>query len=181
MSYLRAGMVCLFFVFACAGGGSDAPVAGQRYLIQPKASEMCVDVPGGSMDEGKQLIIWTINNKEDPSQNQVWKLVAAGDEGEYKIVSEQSKMCLSVEGLEDLAPVVQLLDEDGGEDEDADGSNRIWTFEKRGGYYAIVSKLSKKLLTVNGWSTDRGATLAQFEALPDADNQAFSFSRIGAK
>jgi hypothetical protein len=178
----------LFFCIACASS-SDAAAGGASYIIISKVSGMCIDVPASSMEEGRQLIVWSIHNNKPPHPNQVWILEEAGSEGEYRILSEQSKMYLSVQdaSLENLAPVVQLpaapagtsLDEDSDEGEaELSADHQIWKFVRQGGHYTIVSKLSSMPLTVSGFSAERGAFLVQFEALQKADNQAFKLRRV---
>jgi hypothetical protein len=129
------------------------------------------------MDEGKELILWTINSQSQPSPNQLWKLQAAGGADEYKLVSEQNEMCLSVEvdplkGLKDGARIVQLAN--AGED----ASNQIWSLQKNNGQYSLCSKLSSKMLTVHGFGTDRGTPLVQFEPMTNADSQAFRLKQV---
>jgi hypothetical protein len=166
-------MCCVLVIcFACSGE-SAAPQDGARYLLVSGMNGFCVDVPASSMEEGRQLILWTINNLDRPSPNQVWRLQAAGNEGEYRIVSEQNAMCLSVEeaSLKDGAHIVQLHNEE-------DAANQIWTFVKNRGEYSLCSKLSSKMLTVSGYGTDRGAALVQFEPLDKADSQVFKLLQV---
>jgi hypothetical protein len=159
-----------------------------------------MDVPGGIMDEGQHIIVWPINDEVNPSLNQVWRLQATDVPDEFKIFSEQSKLCLSVRGAspENSAPVVQLAEatdagtpvgeEEIGADTPAPegeihlaspgGAHQIWIFKRSGNQYTITSKLSSKLLTVYGIGTDRNTPLAQFEQLTNADNQAFSLRKV---
>jgi len=163
----------LIICFACRGGDSyDAPADGGRYVIVSRLNGFCVDVPASSMEEGRQLILWPINNRDNPTPNQTWKLQATGNENEYKIVSEQNSMCLSVgeASLKDGATIVQLPN-------DENAANQIWIFKENGDQYSITSKLSSKLLTVPGFGADRGSNLVQFEPIDQAKSQAFSLIR----
>ena len=179
----------LFFCFACSS--TVAPENGGSYFILAKGSEFCIDVPGATRETDKQLIVYSINNTEEPSKNQVWILEAAGTEGEYKIRSESNNMYLSVRGasLENASPVVQLPAagtrvraadaEDDDEGVEVIPEQQIWKFERQGGgFYSLVSKLSSMALTVTGDSTKRGALLAQYEKLHDADTQAFRLQKV---
>lgn len=181
----RTGLVfavccTLAMCFACkSGGGSDAPFDGGRYLLVSRLNGFCVDVPASSMEEGRQLILWPINNRDNPTPNQLWVLQAAGNEDEYKIVSAQNSMCLSVENdsLKDGALIVQLPNSE-------DATNQIWIFKKNGDQYSISSKRSSKLLTVPGFGydmyipfVDRDSNLVQFEPIDKAKSQAFRLIR----
>ncbi|MDR2734866.1 MAG: RICIN domain-containing protein [Spirochaetota bacterium] len=165
--------VFLFICSACAGDKSDAPQDGARYMLVSRLNGFCVDVPASSMEEGRQLILWTINNMKNPSPNQVWRLQAAGETGGYKIISAQTEMCLSVEGdsRRDGARIVQLPSA-----ENAD--SQIWVFTKNGKQYSMRSNSSSKMLTATGYGVDRGAGLVQFEPIDNADHQAFTLMRV---
>jgi len=162
----------LAICFACGRNVSDDPVDGARYLLVFGSNDFCVDVPAASMETGKQLILWSINSQTAPSPNQVWRLQAAENEGEYKVVSEQNEMCLSVEDASSRngAHIVQLPGED--------ATNQIWTFVKNRKGYALRSKLSSKMLTVPGYGADKGAILVQFEPIDNADSQTFKLLRV---
>jgi hypothetical protein len=167
--FLVIASLSLLLITAC-GTGSDVPVDGGRYMIVSKASGMALDVPSSSKEAGKQIVQWTINNKDKPSLNQVWKLVKLEKEGQWKIISEDSKLCLDVQGqsLDNNAPIVQWSDKGNL------ASNQIWTMAKASGGYRISSLSSGKMLTVFGVSTEKGASLVQFEALTvKPDNQIF--------
>jgi hypothetical protein len=163
----------LVICFACRGiDSSDTPEDGGRYLLVSGLNGFCVDVPASSMEEGKQLILWPINNRDNPTPNQTWKLQATGNKDEYVIVSEQNSMCLTVvdASLKDNAPIVQLPNNE-------NAANQIWIFKENGDQYSITSKLSSKLLTVPGFGTDRGSNLVQFEPIDKAKSQAFRLIR----
>jgi len=154
---------------SCAAGSAD-PAHEGRYIIVSKASGMALDVPAASTEAGKQIVQWTINSKDKPSPNQVWKLVRAGNDSQWKIFSEHSKLCLDVQGKsrDNNASVVQW------NDNGSSASNQIWTFVREGSGYRIRSLESGKLLTVFGVSTETGAPLVQFEELTvKPENQIF--------
>jgi len=157
------------FLVSCGSGSAD-PVADGRFLIVSKASGMALDVPAASSEPGKQIVQWTINSKDKPTLNQVWKFIKSGQAGQWKIVSEQSKLCLDVQGksMDNNAAVVQW------HDNGSVASNQIWVLKKADGGYTVQALHSGKMLTVFGVSTEQGAPLVQFEPLTvKPENQIF--------
>ena len=76
--------------------GFDALVASH--------SQKCLDVNGGSLDDGASIIQWQCLGGD----NQQWRLEVAGD-GYSRIVSRHSGKCLDVNGgsLDDGASIIQ--------------------------------------------------------------------------
>jgi len=170
---ILVAMCCvLVLCFACKSGSDDLK-DDARYLLISVLNDFCVDVPAASMEEGKQLILWSVNSYNTPTPNQTWRLSAAGNNGEYKIISEANSMCLSVEeaAFKDGASIIQLPNKENTE-------NQIWIFKKNNKHYTISSKLNGKMLTVPGYGADKGVALVQFEPIDNADNQAFRLTQI---
>ncbi|HPH01494.1 MAG TPA: RICIN domain-containing protein [Spirochaetota bacterium] len=165
-----AGLCVLVVFLVSCGAGSADPVADGRFMIVSKASGMALDVPAASSEPGKQIVQWTINSKDKPSSNQVWKFIKSGQDGQWKIVSELSKLCLDVQGnsTNNNAAVVQW------NDNGSVASNQIWILKKGDGGYTMQALHSGKMLTVFGVSTEKGGPLVQFEPLTvKPENQVF--------
>ena len=125
--------------------GFDALVASH--------SQKCLDVNGGSLDDGASIIQWQCHGGD----NQQWRLEVAGD-GYSRIVSRHSGKCLDVNGgsLDDGASIIQW--------QCHGGDNQQWRLEVAGeGYSRIVSRHSGKCLDVNGGSLDDGASIIQWQ------------------
>jgi Tol biopolymer transport system component len=72
--------------------------------LVPRHSQKCLDVNGGSPDDGASIIQWQCHG----GANQQWRLEVAGD-GYSRIVSRHSGKCLDVNGgsLDDSASIIQ--------------------------------------------------------------------------
>ena len=125
--------------------GSDPLVASH--------SQKCLDVNGGSLDDGASILQWQCHG----GQNQQWRLEVAA-EGYSRIVSRASGKCLDVNGgsLDDGASILQW--------QCHGGQNQQWRLEVAAdGYSRIVSRASGKCLDVNGGSLDDGASIIQWQ------------------
>ena len=125
--------------------GFDALVASH--------SQKCLDVYGGSLDDGASIIQWQCHGGD----NQQWRLEVAGD-GYSRIVSRHSGKCLDVYGgsLDDGGSIIQW--------QCHGGENQNWRLEVAGdGNSRIVSRHSGKCLDVYGGSLDDGASIIQWQ------------------
>ena len=124
--------------------GFDALVASH--------SQKCLDVNGGSLDDGASIIQWQCHGGD----NQQWRLEVAGD-GYSRIVSRHSGKCLDVNGgsLDDGASIIQWQCH-GGDDQQ-------WRLEVAGDGYSRSSRGA----VANAWmcpanALDDGASIIQW-------------------
>ena len=115
-------------------------------------SQKCLDVSGGSLDDGASIIQWQCHG----GANQQWRLEVAGD-GYSRVVSRHSGKCLDVSGVstEDGARIIQWPCHG--------GANQQWRLEAVGEGYRLVARHSGKCLDVTGWSTDNGTGILQWQ------------------
>lgn len=132
-----------------SSGTSFDPMIG--YTLTNRKSGKALDVSGGSIADGANVIQWPSHG----GTNQQWKLVDAGN-GYYKIINVKSGKALEVDGAStaDGANVQQWTD--GG------GMNQQWSIVPVGSYYKIVNRNSGKVLEVFGGSTADGANVSQW-------------------
>ena len=129
-------------------------------------SRKCLDVSGGSLDDGASIIQWNRHG----GNNQSWSVQATAD-GYSRIVSRHSGKCLEVSGwsTDDGASIIQS--------QCHGGENQQWRFEVAAdGYSWIVSRHSGKCLDVNGGSLDDGASIIQWQCY-GGDNQNWRLLR----
>ncbi|MCL6738272.1 RICIN domain-containing protein [Streptomyces neyagawaensis] len=114
-----------------------------------KGSNKTIDVSGGSLTAGANVIQWN----DTGAGNQNWRFAPVGD-GSYEIVSRNSGLLMDVSGAStaDGATVIQSAD--------TNAANQRWTLVADGnGYYKIKNVNSGKLLSVP--NTTAGTQLAQ--------------------
>ncbi|WP_141208680.1 RICIN domain-containing protein [Streptomyces griseorubiginosus] len=119
------------------------PVSGGNYKLVNKGSNKVIDVSGGSLTAGANVIQWT----DTGAGNQNWRFVPVGD-GSYEIVSRNSGLLMDVSGAStaDGASIVQSSD--------INAANQHWTLTATGnGYYKIKNVNSGKVLDVSSGGT----------------------------
>ncbi|MFE3852092.1 RICIN domain-containing protein [Streptomyces griseorubiginosus] len=134
-----SGAVCALDAFASIA----FPATNANYKLVNKSSSKAVDVSGGSMSAGANVIQWT----DTGALNQNWRFVPVGD-GSYEIVSRNSALLMDVSGAAttDGASIVQSSD--------TNVANQRWTLIAAGnGYYKIKNVNSDKLLDVSSGGT----------------------------
>jgi len=114
-------------------------------------SGKCMDVSGGSRENGAAIIQWDCHGGD----NQQWNLVPVGSY--YKLIARHSGKCLDVSGgsYDSGANIIQW--------DCHGGDNQLWRLEPTGSYYRLVAKHSGKCLDVSGGSYDNGARLIQWD------------------
>jgi uncharacterized protein (DUF1800 family) len=139
---------------ASAAGNRDgqAPSPGYYELVARHSSK-CLDVGGGSQDDGRAVIQWDCHG----GANQQWRLEALAD-GYYRAIVRHSGKALEVAGgsLADLAGVVQSTP--------SAAESQQWQLEPVGdGFYRLIARHSGKVLDVWGVSLDNGGPVIQYE------------------
>jgi hypothetical protein len=138
----------------------DALAEGDGRIVVEHSSK-CLDVSGGSTDNGTPIIQWDCSGAD----NQAWNLRPYG--GYVEIVARNGK-CLDVSGesTDNGAAVIQW--------DCHQGNNQLWDTRRIGnGYMQIINVNSGKCLDVSGASPDNGAYVIQWECY-DAANQYWS-------
>ncbi|MGW2725476.1 RICIN domain-containing protein [Streptomyces sp. NPDC001492] len=131
--------VCALDAFASI----SFPAKNANYKMVNKSSSKAVDVSGGSLSAGANIIQWT----DSGTGNQNWRFVPVGD-GSYEIVSRNSALVMDVSGAAtaDGASVIQSSD--------TNAANQHWTLVATGnGYYKIKNVNSDKVLDVSSGGT----------------------------
>ncbi|AZQ33079.1 right-handed parallel beta-helix repeat-containing protein [Streptomyces cyaneochromogenes] len=126
--------VCALDAFASI----SFPATNANYKLVNKSSNKAIDVSGGSLTAGANVIQWT----DSGAGNQNWRFVPVGN-GSYEIVSRNSGLLMDVSGAStaDGATVIQSSD--------TNAANQRWTLVADGnGYYKIKNVNSGKLLSV---------------------------------
>ena len=115
-------------------------------------SQKCLDVTGGSTQDGTPIIQWQCHGGD----NQAWSIEPVA-EGYSRLVSGHSGQCLDVSdaSTEDGAPIIQWPCHG--------GANQQWRLEAVGEGYRFVARHSGKCLDVSGWSTDDGTGIIQWQ------------------
>ncbi|MGW1749142.1 RICIN domain-containing protein [Streptomyces sp. NPDC002092] len=134
-----SGTVCALDAFASVA----FPATNANYKIINRSSSKTVDVSGGSMSAGANVIQWT----DTGAVNQNWRFVPVGD-GSYEIVSRNSALLMDVSGgaTTEGASIVQSSDNN--------VADQRWTLVPAGtGYYKIKNVNSNKLLDVSSGGT----------------------------
>jgi len=124
------------------------------YLVISQLSGKCLDLNGGSQDDGAAIIQWSCHG----AVNQQWRATLKG-KGFFEISVAQSGKCLAVSGasLDNGADVVQQPC--GGYQ-----GNRLWYVLPESGSYGIVRNLnSNKCLDVRDVSQSDGAAIQQWD------------------
>lgn len=93
-----------------------APAGNGYYGIFSKDTDLCLDVPWGSMDNSVPMQLYPFGNGD----NQLWTLLSTG-QGTFLIVGKRSGKCLNVAGasMDNGADVVQY-------DCDNSGNEQWW-------------------------------------------------------
>ncbi len=134
-----------------------------------KLSNKLIDVAGGSMDDGADIIQWPSNGGD----NQKWLLEDAGN-GYFFIRSKKSGKVLDVTGgsIENCAKIIQFTKHG--------GDNQLWRFEDCGnGYFYVVSKKSGKVLDITGANPEDGTPIIQYEKKAEnTDNQLWMLQDV---
>ncbi|MER6418223.1 RICIN domain-containing protein [Streptomyces sp. NPDC001137] len=131
--------VCALDAFASI----QFPAKNANYKVVNKGSNKAVDVSGGSLTAGANIIQWT----DSGAGNQNWRFVPVGD-GSYEIVTRNSALLMDVSGAStaDGASVIQSSD--------TNAANQHWTLTASGnGYYKIKNVNSDKVLDVSSGGT----------------------------
>lgn len=149
---------------------NDAPpYAGQsRFysVITAKHSELNLNVPEASTQNGTQIIQW----KQPGAMNEQWELVGGASPS---IRNRWSRQCLTVDSAAQGAPVVQRP---------CDGSSRqrwTWVWKPDGDdarFANIRNQYSGLDLNVAGGSGAYGAKLIQWVHVPHTPNALFTFA-----
>ncbi|KUM81484.1 RICIN domain-containing protein [Streptomyces griseorubiginosus] len=131
--------VCALDAFAAI----QFPAKNANYKVVNKGSNKAIDVSGGSLSAGANIIQWT----DSGAGNQNWRFVPVGD-GSYEIVTRNSALLMDVSGAAtaDGATIVQSSD--------TNVANQHWTLTASGnGYYKIKNVNSGKVLDVSSSGT----------------------------
>lgn len=145
---------------------SENIVSGQTYSIVSKSSGKVIDVAGGSLLQGADVLQWDNHN----AANQRW-IVTSLSGGSYSIINVNSNMSLDLEGggTNNGANVLQWGWNN--------GNNQKWNLQPDGnGYYTIVSVASGKAIDIEAGSTANGGNIIQW-TINGQDNQKWSFVR----
>ena len=129
------------------------------------ASNMLLDVSGGSINDGANVQIWA-----DANEKQQKYEVTYIDNGNYKIICKRSGKALTVSetGTEYSSNVYQSTYNE--------KSNQKWRIEKNNNEYYIVSEYNGRYLDVAGGSTENGTNIRVY--VPNFSNsQIFIFEQ----
>ncbi|MFG3228224.1 RICIN domain-containing protein [Kitasatospora sp. NPDC048194] len=124
------------------------PATNANYKMVNKSSSKAVDVSGGSLSAGADVIQWT----DSGAGNQNWRFVPVGD-GSYKIISRDSALVMDVSGAStaDGAPIIQSAD--------TNAADQHWTLVATGnGYYKLKNVNSNEVLNVSSGGTQLDQT-----------------------
>ncbi|GHF73911.1 hypothetical protein GCM10018790_59780 [Kitasatospora xanthocidica] len=119
------------------------PATNANHKMVNKSGSKAVDVSGGSLSAGADVIQWT----DSGAGNQNWRFVPVGD-GSYKVTNRNSALVMDVSGAStaDGASVVQSAD--------TNAADQHWTPVATGnGYYKIKNVNSGKVLDVSSGGT----------------------------
>ncbi|MGW2567820.1 RICIN domain-containing protein [Streptomyces sp. NPDC001537] len=131
--------VCALDAFASI----QFPAPNANHKVVNKSSNKAIDVSGGSLTAGANIIQWT----DSGAGNQNWRFVPVGD-GSYEIVSRNTPLVMDISGAStaDGASVIQSSD--------TNAANQHWTLVATGnGYYKIKNVNSDKVLDVSSGGT----------------------------
>lgn len=150
------------------GGGAVAQFrweqanSGSYNRLVAKHSGRCMDVYGGSRDNGAAIIQWDCHNGD----NQAWSLVPVGGDY-YKLVAAHSGKCLDVYGAsrDNGARLIQS--------DCHGGDNQLFRRDQFGSYYRLQAKHSNRCVDVYGAQRDNGVQLIQWDC-HGGDNQLWT-------
>ncbi|MBM7770271.1 hypothetical protein JOD54_000475 [Actinokineospora baliensis] len=152
-------------------GGALPAVAGTSgvwHELKPLSSDKCLDVDGGSLEDGANVIQWSCHG----GTNQLWQLVLVESNDIYQISSAASGKCLDVDGAstDDGANVIQW--------ECHGDLNQQWRLiAGPGSTYELQAVHSGKCLDITGGDTEDGANVIQWEC-HGGDNQQWSVTNV---
>ncbi|WP_326822634.1 pectinesterase family protein [Streptosporangium sp. NBC_01756] len=156
---------------APAAQAADVPVAGGVYQLKVTKSGMCLDVVGGSKDNGALLQQWGCT----ADAWQQFTVVSAGS-GTYTIRNVNSGRCLDVP---DGAATSGLRLQQWGCG-DGTKSNQQWRFVASGsGTYQVVSAATGLCMSDQGASTTSGAAIIQ-ETCTANTNKQWAFNPVSS-
>jgi spore coat protein A, manganese oxidase len=142
-------------------------LADGTYTLQSVNSGQLLDVSGGGLANGTQVIQWPANG----GANQQWTLKSIGN-GQYTLMAVHSGLLLEVSGGASAdGTKVQQWPATG-------AANQKWLIEDLGdGSFRVVNVMTGKVLDVAGVSTAAGATVYQW-AWTGGANQRWRFARV---
>ncbi|WP_344219608.1 RICIN domain-containing protein [Nonomuraea bangladeshensis] len=172
----RAMLTMLAILSAIAVSAAPAqaavPAAGGVYQLKVTKSGKCLDVAGGSMDNGAQLQQWACSG----ATWQRFTVVSAGS-GLYTLRNVNSGRCLDVP---DGAATSGLRLQQWG---CGDGlkANQLWRFAASGsGTYQVISNATGLCMSDQGASTVDGAAIIQ-ETCTANSNKQWAFESAGGR
>jgi N-acetylmuramoyl-L-alanine amidase len=126
------------------------PVSGYNRLVA-RHSGRCMDVTGGSRNNGAVILQWDCHSGD----NQAWSLVPAGSY--FKLVAKHSGKCLDVYGgsRDNGARIIQW--------DCHGGDNQLFRREQFGAYYRLRAKHSNRCIDVYGGQIGNGTQLIQWD------------------
>lgn len=158
--YVSGGMHHIKVEYYEHGGGAMVKFWWERrfHSLVAAHSGKCVDVAGGSRDNGANAIQWDCHG----GGNQSWRLVKKG--AYYQVIAKHSGKCLTVQGGSRSSGANVFQNACHG------GDQQLWRFVKVGDSFRLVAKHSGKCLDVEYGSRDSGANLIQWDC-HDGANQ----------
>ncbi|GAA2965392.1 RICIN domain-containing protein [Actinokineospora diospyrosa] len=147
-----------------ASAGTD----GVWHELRPLSSDKCLDVDGGSLEDGANVIQWSCHG----GLNQQWQLVLVESDDIYQVFSAGSGKCLDVSGAstDNGASVIQW--------ECHGDLNQQWQLiPGPGSTYELQAVHSGKCLDVTGADPADGVAVIQWEC-HGGDNQAWSITNV---
>ncbi|MEV4110711.1 RICIN domain-containing protein [Nonomuraea sp. NPDC049695] len=151
---------------------ADTPVAGGVYQLKVAKSGLCLDVVGGSPDNGALLQQWGCT----PDTWQQFTLRSAGS-GVYNLVNVNSGRCVDVPSGS-TASGVRLQQWGCG---DGTKTNQQWRLTASGsGTYQVVNVASGLCMSDQGASTASGASIIQ-ETCTANTNKQWLFAPVGGR
>ncbi len=135
--------------------------------VSSKLSGLCLDVQGGSKQDGAAVI----QTKCNDSVSQNWQ--ASAYNGFYQIVDQNSGKCLSIQGDPAIWGSKIVQSECGG------GDNQLWELKQSGEYYQIINKQSHKCVDIDAFSKKDGLQMQQWECgTGNIDNQLWGIKIV---
>ncbi|QEO15457.1 cellulase family glycosylhydrolase [Agromyces intestinalis] len=143
------------------GGGSGGGSGSGRTIVNQNSGK-CLDVVGGSTENGAEVIQYTCGS----GANQRWTLTDRGN-GYYNIVSAQSGKCLDVTSASTADGATIKMYTCG------NGTNQQFERRAAGSYSQLVARHSGKCVDIPASSTDNGIRIKQYPCNSGA-NQRWS-------
>jgi hypothetical protein len=150
----QSGLVRLQYAW---GSGTVDPLyaafaPGSYYKLLNRNSSKALDVNGGSVSNGGNIIQWDYSG----GTNQRWAITSTGD-GYFSIINQNSNKALDVDGSSVVAGkgIIQW--------DYSGNSSQQWRIYNIGfGYYKLINKNSMQSLDVNGGSLNNGSPVIQW-------------------